>query len=82
VAGVVMTAARAIAAEGVNLVAFECLVVRAWYLEKKIIGLKGFETIHPDSNKVGSVLSGKNGLVARGRLVKVGPKLYSVPEEK
>lgn len=57
----------------------ERLVVAAWQLDQQRFGLRGFEALYPDSNIVIANVAGKRGLVARRDLVKLGPKLYSLP---
>jgi hypothetical protein len=54
----------------------EELVVAVWLGSPETFGLKGYELSYPDSNKVIVQLCGKNGLVARGLLSKVGPKRF------
>ena len=57
----------------------ERLVVAAWQEDSRRFGLRGYESVYPDANAVVVAVSGKYGLVARGYLVKVGPKLYRLP---
>lgn len=52
--------------------------ISAWLKDKVALGLKGYEVLHPNSNKVLATLMGKNGLERRGYFKKVGPKLYSL----
>lgn len=46
----------------------EMLAVRAWEAFPEAFGLRGFERLHPDNNKVNATLCGSKGLVARGFL--------------
>jgi len=46
----------------------EMVVVLAWRGDKEKFGLKGFEQIHPDSNKILSNIWGRKGLLGRGYL--------------
>lgn len=57
----------------------ERLIVAAWKEDTLRFGLRGFESVYPDANAVGVTLSGKYGLVTRGHLIRVGPKLYRLP---
>ena len=51
------------------------LVVAAWQLDHEAFGLEGHAE-YPDSNRVLWILMGQRGLVRRGLLERVGPKLY------
>lgn len=53
----------------------EALCIRAWQRWPEVFGLSGFPS-HPDFNRVLVNIVGARGLVARGHLEKVGPKLY------
>jgi len=53
------------------------LVLACWQSNPKKFGLDGFPE-HPDTHKVFPSLCGQRGLVARGLLVKLAPKLYKV----
>lgn len=79
----VMKAARQLFREGHRIITLEEIVVRAWTLDKGTFGLGGgFKEEYPDANKVMTSIVGKKGLVAKGRLVKLRPKLYTVPEQE
>ena len=52
------------------------LVVAAWRAHPERFGLKGYADQHPDSNTVLAPLMGRRGLVSKGHLDHVGPKLY------
>jgi hypothetical protein len=52
------------------------IVVRAWLLNNKLFGLKGFEKHYPDSNKVNYRIAGGTGLVGRGWLERVDSNVY------
>lgn len=56
----------------------ELLIMKVWKLFPDACGLKSYEHLHPDSNKIISVLSGCKGLIAKGLLVKHGQKLYGL----
>ena len=60
--------------------ALALLVVHAWGRHYEEFGLEGCESDHPDSAKVASIVMGQRGLVARGYLEKVRPKVYRVTE--
>jgi len=75
--GTVATLLKA-ASELPEIFSAEELVVAAWLKDKDSLGLKGYEALYPNSNKIFSTLMGKNGLERRGYLKKVGPKLYSL----
>jgi hypothetical protein len=59
---------------------FEELLVKAWGQDRHSWGLRGFEAIHPDSERIHRELDsrGKNskGLVELGWLEKVRPRVY------
>lgn len=44
------------------------LIVRAWEAHPGLFGLRGFQLLHPDSNKVATYLFGARGLIRRGLL--------------
>ena len=54
----------------------ERLVVTAWKRFPRPFGLKGYADLHPDSNAILASLMGAKGLVRRGWLTRVGPKMY------
>ena len=60
-------------------IALEDLVVRVWQRLPATFGLRGYTAHYPDSNKVITHIVGARGLVAKGYLVKTGPKRYRLP---
>ncbi len=56
----------------------ELLIVSAWGASQQVFGIKGYSDLYPDSNKVIAHLVGAKGLIAKGFIRKVGPKLYEV----
>lgn len=58
----------------------EELVVAAWGEDQLAFGLRGFEGLHPDSNKVYTKLDGRSGLVTRGFLAKAGERRLRITE--
>ncbi len=57
------------------------LVVASWQRWPDTFGLKGYEQLYPNSNKVASELSMRIGPVKRGWFVRQGPNLYAVTED-
>jgi hypothetical protein len=58
----------------------EDLVVHAWKADNLAFGLRGHESVHPDSNKVYTKLDGKSGIVTKGWLAKAGERRLRVTE--
>src|ERR1700722_17891851 len=58
----------------------EQLVIISWQCYQKEFGLRGFEGLHPDSNRILSTLMGKQGLVSIGWFESLGSKRYRVAE--
>lgn len=58
------------------------IIIRAWSESSARFGLEGFESLHPDSNRVIAELVSKRPTSLRGRgyLVKVRPKTYRLTE--
>jgi hypothetical protein len=54
----------------------EDLSVAAWERDKTSFGLRGFEMIYPDSNKLFKSIDSQGGLVAKGLIVKVGDRTF------
>lgn len=54
------------------------VAVRAWRLDPQRFGLRGYEDLHPDANRVYAKLSGADGLVALGLLSRTGFGVVSV----
>ena len=59
----------------------EALIVAAWKRFPKTFGLKGYQELYPDSNKILSSIMGEKGLTRRGLLVKMGQKMYSLTRD-
>ncbi len=58
----------------------EELLVKAWKIDKRAFGLRGFEQEYPDSNILYTKLMGKSGLVRTGFLKKIAGKTYTITE--
>lgn len=58
----------------------EDVIVKAWEEDNSAFGLRGYEDKFPDSNIVFTKLDGKDGLVAKGFLKKVGDRTYTITE--
>jgi len=58
----------------------ESLLVTAWKADKRAFGLRGFEAVHPDSNKLYTKIDGKDGLVAKGLLHAEGERTLRITE--
>lgn len=56
----------------------EELSVAAWQADKTSFGLRGYETIYPDSNKLFKSIDSQNGLVAKGLIAKVGDRTFQL----
>ncbi len=58
----------------------EELLVEAWKRDPQAWGLRGFESKHPDSDRIHRELDsrgkGNKGLVAQGALERIGPRVY------
>jgi len=54
----------------------EELSVAAWERDKTSFGLRGFERIYPDSNKLFKSIDSKGGLVVKGFIQKVGDRTF------
>lgn len=59
----------------------EALTVAAWKKWPQAFGIKGFREHYPCTNSTFTCLMGKRGLPARGWLVKVGQKLYTLSRQ-
>jgi hypothetical protein len=59
----------------------EALIVSAWQKYPRTFGLKGYEELYPDSNKVLAGIMGEKGLPGRGWMVKVGQKRYALTRD-
>jgi hypothetical protein len=56
----------------------EELSVAAWEKDKASFGLRSFENIYPDSNKLFKSIDSQGGLVAKGLIVKVGDRTFQL----
>src|SRR5688572_269261 len=74
-----LLAAAALQAEKATFTAEE-LVVSAWTMYPDTFGLQGFESKHPDSNRILWRIMGKKGLRTSGWLQKVREKTYRLTE--
>ncbi len=54
----------------------EELVVAVWEMDKEKFGLKGYKQQYPDNNTIRACLMGQDGLVDKGKIIKVGQKQY------
>jgi hypothetical protein len=77
----ILLAASSLEESGQSEFSAEALIVRAWQKYPRSFGLKGYEDLYPDSNKVLSGIMGEKGLPKRGWMVKVGQKLYSLTRD-
>jgi hypothetical protein len=57
----------------------EALAVKAWELDKKSFGLKGFD--YPDSNPIYTYMMGVKSLPAKGMFLKVAQKMYELTQQ-
>ena len=58
----------------------EALLMAAWKADKRAFGLRGFEEVHPDSNKLFTKIDGRDGLVAKGLLHGGGERTLRITE--
>lgn len=59
----------------------ETLTVQAWVQwPNEVFGLKGYESDFPNPNLVSATLCGKRGLVARGLMKRIAPRVYCVTQ--
>jgi hypothetical protein len=77
----ILLAASSLEESGQSEFSAEALIVSAWKKYPRAFGLKGYEELYPDSNKVLSGIMGEKGLPKRGWMVKVGQKLYSLTRD-
>jgi hypothetical protein len=77
----ILLAAAALEEQGQTPFSAEALIVNAWRQYPQAFGLKGFEELYPDSNKVLAGIMGEKGLPRRGWMTKVGQKLYSLTRD-
>ena len=74
----ILKAASTLTSQGAAPFSAESLVVEAWTTCPTAFGLRGYEAKHPDCNKSLCLIVGKRGLVAKGYLKRVGPKVYAL----
>ena len=67
--------------QGLTPFTSEALTVASWKESPRTFGLKGFIDQYPDANRVLACIMGERGLVRRGWMVKLGPKLYSLSRQ-
>lgn len=69
-----------LAADALELQTFResALIVQAWRFYHTTFGLKGHVNTYPDANKVRCCLMGEKGLVNRGYLIRIDPRLYQL----
>ncbi|MFO0925800.1 MAG: hypothetical protein U0736_02035 [Gemmataceae bacterium] len=77
----ILLAASHLEEQGQSPFSAEALIVSAWQKYPRTFGLKGFEEVYPDSNKVLSGIMGEKGLPRRGWMAKVGQKLYTLTRD-
>ena len=76
--GVILRAACELAAGSTaTRISVNDIVVRAWQLDVRL-ALRGYETQHPDANRVLSKLAGPEGLIGFGLLARSGDGVVSV----
>ncbi len=77
----ILLAAAHLEESGQSPFSAEALIVASWKKYPKTFGLKGFDEIYPDSNKVLAGIMGEKGLPRRGWMTKVGQKLYTLTRD-
>jgi hypothetical protein len=77
----ILLAASQLEEQGQSPFSAEALIVTAWKKYPRTFGLKGYEDLYPDSNKVLAGIMGEKGLPGRGWMVKVGQKQYSLTRD-
>jgi hypothetical protein len=77
----ILLAASHLEEQGQSPFSAEALIVSAWQKYPRTFGLKGFEELYPDSNKVLAMIMGEKGLPGRGWMAKVGQKQYSLTRD-
>ncbi len=77
----ILLAAFGLEEQGQSPFSAEALIVAAWQKYPRTFGLKGFEDMYPDSNKVLSSIMGEKGLARKGWLLKAGMKIYSLTRD-
>lgn len=77
----ILLAADQLDKQGQSPFSAEALIVSCWQKFPKTFGLKGYQELYPDSNKILSSIMGEKGLTRRGLLVKMGQKLYALTRD-
>src|SRR5207245_1609489 len=77
----ILLAASQLGKDGQTTFTAEALIVTSWQKFPKTFGLKGYDELYPDSNKILSSIMGEKELARRGWLVKMGQKLYALTRE-
>jgi hypothetical protein len=77
----IILAAHRLEEQGQTPFTSEALTVASWKESPQTFGLKGFIDQYPDANRVLACIMGERGLVRRGWMIKVGPKLYSLSRQ-
>ena len=77
----IILAAHRLEEQGQTPFTSEALTVASWKESPQTFGLKGFIDQYPDSNRVLACIMGTRGLVHRGWMTKVAPKLYSLSRQ-
>jgi len=77
----IILAAHRLEEQGLTPFTSEALTVASWKESPRTFGLKGFIDQYPDANRVLACIMGERGLVRRGWMVKLGPKLYSLSRQ-
>ena len=77
----IILAAHRLEEQGQTPFTSEGLTVASWKESPQTFGLKGFIDQYPDANRVLACIMGERGLVRRGWMIKVGPKLYSLSRQ-
>ena len=77
----IILAAHRLEEQGQTPFTSEALTVASWKESPQTFGLKGFIDQYPDANRVLACIMGERGLVRRGWMHKVGPKLYNLSKQ-
>jgi hypothetical protein len=77
----IILAAHRLEEQGLTPFTSEALTVASWKESPRTFGLKGYIEQYPDANRVLACIMGERGLVRRGWMIKVGPKLYSLSRQ-
>ncbi len=77
----ILLAAFGLEEQGQSPFTAEALIVAAWQKYPRTFGLKGFEDLYPDSNKVLASIMGEKGLARKGWLLKAGMKIYTLTRD-